>query len=70
MALVWSKTYGGLHLGQRDVADATVEIPPTGAPATWRIRLTRPDGSNLTQDPVTGLPDVRDLMLVLRYAWA
>jgi hypothetical protein len=69
MALVQSLTYGGLHLGQREVADAAVEIPPTGAPATWRIRLTRPGGGNLTQDPVTNLPEVQDLMLVLGYAW-
>ncbi len=69
MALVRSVTYGGLHLGQRDVTDAAVEIPPTGAPATWRIRLTRPGGGNLTQDPVTNMPEIQDLMLVLGYAW-
>ena len=69
MALIQSTTYGGLHLGQRDVANATVEITPTGAPATWQIRLTRPGGGNLTQDPMTNLPEVQDLMLILGYAW-
>ena len=69
MVLVQSTTYGSLHLGQRDVADSGVEIAPTGAPATWRIRLTRFGGCNLTQDLATNMPKVQDLLLVLGYAW-
>ena len=69
IALIASTAYGGLHLGQRDVADASVEIAPAGTPATWQIRLTRPGGGNLTPDPVSNEPEVQDLMLVVGYAW-
>jgi hypothetical protein len=69
IALIASTAYGGLHLGQRDVADASVEIAPARTPATWQIRLTRPGGGNLTPDPVTNEPEVQDLMLVVGYAW-
>ncbi len=69
MSLVKNTTFGGLRIGERDVADAAVEIAPTGPLATWRISLTRPGGGNLTEDPVTTVPEVQDLMLVLGYEW-
>ncbi len=46
MSLVKNTTFGGLRIGERDVADAAVEIAPTGPLATWRISLTRPGGGN------------------------
>ena len=59
MTLAKSTTYGGLHFGQRDVAAAAVEVVPTDPPATWRIRITRPGGGNLTEDPVKKVMEVR-----------
>jgi peptidoglycan hydrolase-like protein with peptidoglycan-binding domain len=68
LTLSKSDTYGGLHLGQRDVAAAGIEIVPTDPPATWMITVTRPGGGNLTKDPVTNTSEFEDAILVLGYA--
>lgn len=69
MTLVRSKTYGGLHFGAKDVVDAALEIVPTDPPATWRIRMTRPGGGNLIEDPVKKAMEVEDVILVFGYEW-
>ena len=68
MALVKSRTaYGGLHFSEKK--DVGVEIVPTNPPATWRIRITRPGGSNLIEDPLKKVMEVEDMILVLGYQW-
>jgi hypothetical protein len=69
VALNANATFGGLHLGSRDVSGDGVEVSPVGPAAIWRLRVARPGGGNLTVDPVTELPELQDLMLVLNYAW-
>ncbi|MCP9463226.1 MAG: neuraminidase-like domain-containing protein [Nitrospira sp.] len=66
MVLAKSNTYGGLHFGQKDVA---AEIVPTDQPVVWRIKVTRPGGGNLIEDPVRKVMEVEDLILVLGYEW-
>jgi hypothetical protein len=61
--------FAGLHVGTRDVSADGVQVPPDGA-TTWRITVTRPGGGNLNVDPATGRAELRDLMLLLTYAWA
>ncbi len=69
ITLVRGAAYGGLHFGQRSTADADVEVRPTGEPATWRIRLTRPGCGSLTQDPGIAAPELQDLILMVGYSW-
>lgn len=69
MTLVKSKQYGGLHFGQKDIAAAGIEMVPTDPPASWSIRMTRPGGLNLTEDPVKKVMEVEDVILVLGYEW-
>jgi hypothetical protein len=69
VTLVKSATYGGLHVGQRDVAAEGVEIVPTDPVVTWQLQMTRPGGGNLAEDPVTHATEVQDAMLVLGYSW-
>lgn len=69
MVLAKSNTYGGLHFGQKDVAAAGVEIAPTDLPVVWKIKVTRPGGGHLTEDPVKKVMEVEDLILVLGYEW-
>lgn len=61
--------FGGLHVGQKEVATMGVEVEPTGPPAVWRLRVTRPGGGNLQDDPVKKSMEVEDLFLVLGYVW-
>jgi len=61
--------FGGLHAGARDVTDDGVEIAPQDLPATWRIAVERPGGGLLTEDPVTKVPEMQDLLMVLGYEW-
>ena len=67
MVLGKSNTYGGLHFGQKDVAG--VEIVPTDQPVVWNVKVTRPGGGNLIEDPVKKVMEVEDLILVLGYEW-
>jgi hypothetical protein len=69
MALAKSSTYGGLHFGKKDVADAAIEIVPTSLPVTWKLKVTRPGGGNLQEDPVKKVMEVEDLILVVGYEW-
>lgn len=64
--------FGGLHangLTGKDVSAAAIQVAPTDPEVTWRIRLTRPGGGNLQQDPVRQVMEVEDLLLVLGYEW-
>jgi hypothetical protein len=61
--------YGGLHFSQKDVSTPGIEIVPTDAPLTWRAEMTRPGGGNLQADPVTGVMEVEDFLMVLGYEW-
>ena len=69
MVLAKGKTYGGLHFDQKDVAAASVEILPTDQPVAWKLKVTRPGGGNLVEDPVRKVMEVQDLILVLGYGW-
>jgi hypothetical protein len=69
MVLAKSNTYGGLHIGQKDVAAAGVEIVPTDQPVVWRVKVTRPGGGNLIEDPVKKVMEVEDLIMILGYEW-
>jgi hypothetical protein len=69
ITLAKSDLYGGLHFGQKDLSAAAVELAPTDPPATWGIRITRPGGGNLTEDPVKKGMEVHDVILVLGYEW-
>jgi Tc toxin complex TcA C-terminal TcB-binding domain/ABC toxin N-terminal region/Neuraminidase-like domain/Carboxypeptidase regulatory-like domain/Putative peptidoglycan binding domain/Salmonella virulence plasmid 28.1kDa A protein len=70
VALARVSQYGGLHLGRKDVSALGVEVSPTDAPTTWKIKVARPDGGNLQNDTVTGTMELEDLMVVVQYAWA
>jgi hypothetical protein len=65
MTLARVSQYGGLHFGQKDVAAAGIRIVPTALPVKWQLRMTRPGGGNLQEDPV----EVKDLLFVLGYEW-
>jgi len=67
--LAKNNTYGGLHFGQKDVAAAGIEIVPTDPSVVWKIKITRPGGGNLIEDPVKRVMEVEDLILVLGYEW-
>jgi hypothetical protein len=69
MTLVRVNQYGGLHLSQKDVAAWSVAIEPAGPPEKWKVKMTRDDGSNLKEDPVTKTMEVEDVLLVLTYKW-
>ena len=58
--------FGDLHSDQRDVA---VELVPTDPPVKWQLKMTRPDGENLQEDPVKGSMEVADVLVVLGYEW-
>jgi hypothetical protein len=68
MSLARSNQYGGLHVAQKDVSD--IEIAPTDPPVPWQMKMTRPGGGNLTEDPVKQASEVEDVWLVLGYKWA
>ncbi|MDY7791695.1 neuraminidase-like domain-containing protein [Burkholderia ubonensis] len=69
MVLAKSNMYGGLHYGQKDVAASGVDIVPTDEPVIWKIKVTRPGGGNLIEDPVKKVMEVEDLILVLGCEW-
>jgi Tc toxin complex TcA C-terminal TcB-binding domain/Neuraminidase-like domain len=70
MTLTKSQTYGDLHFAQKDVAAAAVVVGTTTPPTNWRIKMVRPGGGNLTQDPATHEMEIADAVLVLGYEWA
>jgi hypothetical protein len=69
MALVKNNVYGGLHCHLKDVAAAGIEIVPTDPPVVWKVKVTRPGGGNLIEDPVKKVMEVEDLVLALGYEW-
>jgi hypothetical protein len=58
-----------LHYGQKDVTALGVEVSPTNPPVKWQIKMTRPGGGNLQEDPVKNVMEVEDMILVLGYGW-
>jgi hypothetical protein len=69
LALIQAKGYGGLHVGRKDVAATGLEIAPAGPPLVVKIKMTRPTGKNLTEDPITKVMEVADVVFVLGYGW-
>ncbi|MBK6796742.1 MAG: hypothetical protein IPG76_08100 [Acidobacteria bacterium] len=69
MTLATLAQYGGLHFNQKDVSSAPIEIAPTDAPVIWPLKMTRPGGGNLQEDPLKKVMEVEDLLLVLGYEW-
>jgi Tc toxin complex TcA C-terminal TcB-binding domain/Neuraminidase-like domain/Salmonella virulence plasmid 28.1kDa A protein/Putative peptidoglycan binding domain len=67
MTLVPVNQYGGLHFSQKD--NLGIKLMPTDPPVKWQIKMTRPGGSNLQEDPVKKVMEVEDLLIVLGYAW-
>ena len=66
MTLAPVNQYGGLHFSQKDVA---AEVVPTAPPVKWQLKMTRPGGGNLQEDPVKKVMEVEDVLLVLGYEW-
>lgn len=60
--------YGSLHHDRLKVA-STVSFAPRGTPAKWQLKMTRPGGGNLIEDPTRKVMEVEDLLLVLGYEW-
>jgi len=69
MTLAPVNQYGGLHFSQRDVAALGIEVVPTDPPVKWQLKMTRPGGGNLQEDPVKKVMEVEDVLLVLGYEW-
>jgi hypothetical protein len=69
LALAKLAGYGGLHLGQKDVSALDIEVTPAGTATTWRMKMTRPGGGGLQEDPISKVMEVEDLLLVLGYAY-
>jgi hypothetical protein len=69
MTLAPVNQYGGLHFSQKDVAAVGIEVVPTAPPVKWQLKMTRPGGGNLQEDPVKKVMEVEDVLLVLGYEW-
>jgi receptor-binding and translocation channel-forming TcA subunit of Tc toxin len=57
--------FGGLHFQQKNVV---VQIDAQAPPMTWRLKMSRADGSNIS-DPITKVAEINDLILVVGYQW-
>ena len=57
------------HAPDEAVAPLGIEIVPTDPPATWSLRMTRPGGGDLIEDPMTQAMEVEDVILILGYQW-
>ena len=66
MTLHPDNEYGGLHSKNQEI---NADIVPTGPPDKWQLKMSRPGGGNLQEDPVKKVMEVEDLMLVLGYTW-
>lgn len=66
VAVTRDTEYGDLHVAEMDV---DTRIVPTDAPNKWQLRMTRPGGGNLEEQPGKGQMEVEDLLVVLGYAW-
>lgn len=63
---------GGLHANGekgKDVSEPGILIVPTDPPAVWQLKMTRPGGGNLQENPVTKEMEVEDVFLVVGYEW-
>lgn len=69
MTLTRANQYGGLHFQQKDTSALRIEVLSTGPPVKWQLKMTRPGGGNLQEDPVKKVPEVEDIILVLGYEW-
>jgi hypothetical protein len=69
MLLTPANQYGGLHFSERDVAELGIQLVPTDPPDKWQLKMTRPGGGNLEEDPVKKVMEVEDVLLVLGYEW-
>jgi hypothetical protein len=71
MQLKRGTKYGGLHFAQTSsIAAKGIEIDPTAnPPIKWQLSMTSPTDGNLQADPVTGIMEVEDVLLVLGYKW-
>jgi hypothetical protein len=69
MTLAPINQYGGLHFANKDTSSSTIEIAPTDPPVTWLLKMTRPGGGNLKEDPIKKIMEVTDMFLVLGYEW-
>jgi len=68
MALARVNQFGGLHLGQKDVATSGIQVIPADPPVKWQLRMRR-GGADLQMDPVKKVMEVEDVLLVLGYEW-
>jgi hypothetical protein len=66
MALARVNQYGGLHFGQKATG---IDLIPTDPLVKWQLKMSRPGGGNLQEDPVTRGMEVEDVLLVLGYEW-
>jgi hypothetical protein len=67
LALNRVNEYGGLHFATRDTSGDTIEVGETAT--KWSLKMTRPGGGNLQEDPVRKVMEVEDVLLVLGYEW-
>jgi hypothetical protein len=66
MALARVTQYGGLHFGQKATG---IDLIPTDPLVQWQLKMSRPGGGNLQEDPVTRGMEVEDVLLILGYEW-
>ena len=52
MMLAPLNQYGGLHFREKDVAALGIQVVPTDPPVKWQLKMMRPGGGNLREDPV------------------
>jgi hypothetical protein len=65
--LTRTNAFGGLHVG---VLPNLAESVAADDPSTpWRLKITRPGGGNLLQNPTTQSFEVEDVLVVLHYRW-
>lgn len=67
MALARVNQYGGLHFGQKATG---IDLIPTDPPVKWQLKMSRPGGGNLQEEPLTKAMEVEDVLLVLGYEWS
>lgn len=65
MTLAPVNQYGDLHFSRKDVTAVGIEVVPTAPPVKWQLKMTRPGGGNLQEDPVKKVMEVEDVLLVV-----
>ena len=53
MTLSSNSKYGGLHFSQKETSELGIEILHEGSLVTWKLKMTRSDGSNSQLDSET-----------------